>query len=93
MQEEPIKDRDGDYYTGPFQPIAALRALDLVGKHVDIQAFKEVIELETGPNLASALDAARKRLEAPSKFSVEEATDADIDTEATDVPEIEDKSV
>jgi len=75
MQVETIKDRDGDPITGPFQPIAALRALDLIGKHVDIQAFKEVIEIESGPNLANALAMARKRAEGTRVTIDQEAQD------------------
>lgn len=67
VQREYVKDREGNPVIGKFQPVAALRALELIGKHTDIQAFKEVIEIDTGPNLAETLANARKRLENESR--------------------------
>ena len=43
---------------------AAGKFLDQVGKHVDIQAFKEKVEVEGSVDLVSPLVAARKRVEA-----------------------------
>lgn len=63
VQIRNIKNRKGDSVIGDFEPMPALRALELVGKHVDVQAFKEVIEHHGGAGLFEALDAARKRVE------------------------------
>jgi phage terminase small subunit len=63
MQIAPIHDSRGEMVIGPFQPAPALRALELMGKHVDVRAFREVLELDVGANLLSALTEARKRLE------------------------------
>lgn len=83
MQTDQIKDRDGDKITGKFQPVPALRALELVGKHVDIQAFKEVVEVQGGSDLIETLDAARKRIEGDN------AKPVTIDQEDdTDIPEL-----
>lgn len=47
MEAEPLKDSDGQE-TGyaKFQPAGAGKALELIGKHVDVQAYKEKSELE-----------------------------------------------
>lgn len=62
-QEKHIKNANGDEIIGPFQPVPALRALELVGKHTDIRAFREIVEHDVGDNLAQLLDDARKRKE------------------------------
>lgn len=87
MQIDTIKSRDGEDITPPFNPVAALRALEIVGKHVDIQAFKEVIELESGPNLAASLDMARKRIESrPRPQLIEQDEDiTDVHTDMDDL--------
>ena len=48
-------------------PRAAKGFLELVGKHVDIQAFKEQLKVEGEVDMVSPLLAARKRLEAAKK--------------------------
>lgn len=78
MQTKPIRDADGNPLIGPFQPVPALRALDIIGKHVDVQAFKETLELEVGPNLAQAMDAARRRAEQAAKATIEQ-DDAEVE--------------
>jgi hypothetical protein len=62
-QDRNILDKNNTPKLGPFMPIAALRALELVGKHVDVQAFKEVVELQSGDGLIEQLEAARQRVE------------------------------
>lgn len=84
MQTDQIKDRDGDAMTGKFQPVPALRALELVGKHVDIQAFKEVVEVKGGSDLIETLDAARKRIEGDNAKPV--VIDQDDDTDIPELP-------
>jgi hypothetical protein len=70
-----------------FNPTAALKAVELAGKHVDVQAFKEVVEHETGPNLTAVLDAARKRLEEGREAIVIEGELTEI--EHLPVPQVE----
>lgn len=70
MQMTRVKTSDGMPIFAKFNPLGALRALELAGKHVDIQAFKEVIEHESGPNLTEVLEQARKRLESGSVIKV-----------------------
>jgi len=70
MQMTRVKTPDGVPIFAKFNPLGALRALELAGKHVDIQAFKEVIEHESGPNLTEVLEQARKRLESGAVIKV-----------------------
>jgi len=63
-QLAPIRNSQGRLIIGEFQPVPALRALDIIGKHVDVQAFKEVVELTTSDDLAEVLNQARRRVEA-----------------------------
>ncbi len=44
-----------------FNAAAANRALELVGKHVDIGAFKEHVEVSGGPSLVERIQAGRDR--------------------------------
>ena len=83
MQMVPVKTSDGTPIFAKFNPAAALKAVELAGKHVDVQAFKEVIEHETGPNLTAVLDAARKRLEEGTKAIV-----IDQEDDITDIPQV-----
>lgn len=78
MQVTMVKDSQGMPVYAKFNPTGALKALELAGKHVDVQAFKEVIEHETGPNLTSVLEAARRRLEERSE-PIDITPDAPLD--------------
>jgi len=53
-----------------FNAGAANRALALIGKHVDIQAFRENIQVSSGPSLVERIQAGRARV---AKMSVEDA--------------------
>jgi hypothetical protein len=75
MQMVPVKDSAGAPVFAKFNPTAALKAVELAGKHVDVQAFKEVVEYDTGPNLTAVLDAARRRLEEGSNAITIDAED------------------
>ena len=44
-----------------FNAAAANQALELIGKHVDIGAFKERLEVSSGPSLIERLQAGRDR--------------------------------
>ena len=57
---EQMKDEDGNLLF-TFNAAAASRALELVGKHVDIGAFKERIEVSGGLTLAERIQAGRAR--------------------------------
>lgn len=85
MQMLPIKDAQGNPVFAKFNPQGALKAIELAGKHVDVQAFKEVIEHETGPNLTDVLTQARKRLEEGTKTITIEAEEAEV-TEIDHLP-------
>jgi hypothetical protein len=87
MQMVPVKDSYGHMLYAKFNPTAALKAVELAGKHVDVQAFKEVVEHETGPNLTAVLDAARKRLEEGREAIVIEGELTEI--EHLPVPQVE----
>lgn len=39
-----------------------VRRLELIGKHIDVQAFKERVEVEAGPSLAATIAEARRRV-------------------------------
>lgn len=39
-----------------------IKRLELIGKHIDVQAFKERVEVDAGPSLAAAIAAARRRV-------------------------------
>ncbi len=45
-----------------FNATACNRALELIGKHVDIGAFKERLEVSSGPSLVERLHAGRARV-------------------------------
>lgn len=79
MQMVPVKDHSGAPVFAKFNPTAALKAVELAGKHVDVQAFKEVVEYDTGPNLTAVLDAARKRLEEGSNAIIIDHDDSEIE--------------
>lgn len=83
MQMVPVKDQTGAPIFAKFNPTAALKAVELAGKHVDVQAFKEVVEYDTGPNLTAVLEAARKRLEEGSSAII-----VDHDDSVTDLVEL-----
>lgn len=47
MEAEPLQDIDGnDTGYAKFQPAGAGKALELIGKHIDVQAYREKSELE-----------------------------------------------
>jgi len=55
-----IKDDDGHaIYT--FNAAAANRALEIIGKHVEVSAFKDRFEVTNGPTLAELIQAGRNR--------------------------------
>jgi phage terminase small subunit len=62
-QIAPVRNAQGLLVVGEFNPVPALRALELIGKHVDVQAFKEVVEVTTSEDLAEVLNQARRRVE------------------------------
>ena len=47
-----------------FNAAAANRALELIGKHIEIGAFKERVEVSNGPSLVERLRAGRDRARA-----------------------------
>ena len=66
MEAEPLKDQDGnDSGYAKFQPAGAGKALELIGKHVDVQAYNEKTTSETtlkvDKSLAERLTGASKR--------------------------------
>jgi phage terminase small subunit len=81
-----IKDAEGRLVLGPFAPAPALKALELIGKHVDVQAFKEVVEVQGGEDLARVLDMARKRAEG----RVIDVTPERDEESVGEIPELED---
>lgn len=57
MQIEPAKDADGKYRgTFKFDASNANRALELVGKHVNVQAFKDTVRTEVAISHEEWLD-------------------------------------
>jgi phage terminase small subunit len=64
MQAEKVLDRDGNH-TGEFKFDAsnALKALTLVGKHVDVKAFDQKVEVsQEGNELIARLNRGRQRM-------------------------------
>lgn len=66
MEAEPLKDQDGnDSGYAKFQSAGAGKALELIGKHVDVQAYNEKTTSETtlkvDKSLAERLTGASKR--------------------------------
>lgn len=69
MQEiEPFTDRKGEHIHDEkgnplyvFNAAGAAKGLELVGKHVGVQAFKERVEHDVSDDLASLLGRARER--------------------------------
>ena len=66
MEAEPLKDQEGnDSGYAKFQPAGAGKALELIGKHVDVQAYVEKTSNETtlkvDAPLAERLTGASKR--------------------------------
>ena len=57
---EQMKDEDGNLLF-TFNAAAANRALELVGKHVDIGAFRDRLEVSGGITLAERIQAGRNR--------------------------------
>ena len=81
-----LKDEDGHpLYT--FNSASALRALELVGKHVEVGAFAERIELTGGLTLVERLQAGRARAHAraidvtPTQRPIEPEVSGDIEGE------------
>lgn len=70
MGEEAIIDSDGltDIDEGgkvkkyPFNAAGAGKAIELMGKHVNVQAWKEKIEVSADESLIEVLESARRRL-------------------------------
>ncbi len=56
-----MKDGDGNLLF-TFNAAAANRALELIGKHVDIGAFKDRLEVSSGQSIIERLNAGRARL-------------------------------
>ena len=59
-----MKDGDGNLLF-TFNATAANRALELIGKHVDIGAFKERIEVSSGMSLVDRINQGRDRVRRP----------------------------
>ncbi len=62
MQQEPVKDRDGRE-TGEykFEHSGAAKGLEIIGKHIDVKSFDNSVDLNLKGDLASMIEAARKR--------------------------------
>ena len=55
-----LSDDDGNaLFT--FNAAAASRALELIGKHVEVAAFKDRLEVSNGPSLIDRINQGRKR--------------------------------
>lgn len=75
MQEiEPFTDMKGNQiYDDKGRPLyvfdakAAIAALNLVGKHVNVQAFKERVEVDVNITIAERMAAARRRVKEQSE--------------------------
>ncbi|KKJ78639.1 hypothetical protein WH95_00625 [Kiloniella litopenaei] len=59
MQRSPVADADGEY---KFQHTGAGKALEIIGRHVSVQAFKEKVEMSIENELVDRLMRGRKRL-------------------------------
>ena len=64
MQRSPVADAEGEY---KFQHSGAGKALELIGKHVSVQAFKEKVEMGIEKELIERLSRGRKRQKDPSR--------------------------
>ncbi len=61
---KPLKDGDGNaLYT--YNANAALRALELIGKHVGVNAFEEKANADFGRQLLERIQAGRRRVGMP----------------------------
>ncbi len=62
MQQEPALDRNGKE-TGEFkfEHSGAAKGLEIIGKHVDVKSFDNSVDLNLKGDLASMIEAARKR--------------------------------
>ncbi len=61
---KPLKDEDGNaLYT--YNANAALRALELIGKHVGVNAFEEKVRDDFGQQLIERIQAGRRRVGKP----------------------------
>ncbi|MFD2205527.1 terminase small subunit [Kiloniella antarctica] len=58
MQRSTVADAEGEY---KFQHSGAGKALELIGKHVSVQAFKEKVEMGLERELIERLSRGRKR--------------------------------
>ncbi len=56
-----IKDDDGNLLF-TFNAAAAARALELVGKHVEVSAFRETVQINEGGSIIERIQAGRNRL-------------------------------
>lgn len=56
-----IIDIDGDTRLKKVKLLDKLKVLELIGKHVDINAFRERVQVDVNISLADKLAAARKR--------------------------------
>ena len=60
MQRSPVPDAEGEF---KFQHTGAGKALELIGRHVSVQAFKEKVEMSIESELIERLSRGRKRRE------------------------------
>jgi len=61
MQEEPVKIdgvKTGEY---KFEHTGAAKGLEIIGKHIDVKSFDNSVDLNLKGDLASMIEAARKR--------------------------------
>ena len=56
-----IIDIDGDTRLKKVKLLDKLKVLELIGKHVDINAFRDRVQVDVNISLADKLAAARKR--------------------------------
>ncbi len=62
MQQEPVKDRDGrEIGEYKFEHAGAAKGLEIIGKHVDVKSFDNSVDVNLKGDLASMIEAARKR--------------------------------
>ena len=90
MQEEPVLDRDGNP-TGEFtfQANAANKALELIGKHIGVKAFEQLIKAEVKADVAVAnveLSETERKARIASLLSKATHLAADAERRTTDDP-------
>lgn len=89
MQTEKILDRHGNL-TGEFKFDAtnSLKALELIGKHVNVKAFEKVLEDRSNDEVLQRLQRARVRLTSLQRDSIE-AVGSIVDLQSGDSNEIQ----